>query len=248
VFVTGGASGLGAATARRLAAAGASVTIADIDGKAGGDLAGDIGATFVECDVRDEEALGRAVADAAAVTSNGLRVAVSCAGIGFPHKLTSRRSGPHPSADFKRVIEINLVGTFNVMRATASAMLDNDPTADGERGVLVNTASVAAFEGQIGQIAYAASKGAIVSMTLTAARDLARDGIRVVTIAPGVFDTPLLGRSTREEIDTLAADVPFPHRLGRPDEYAQLVQAIVENPMLNGETIRLDGALRMPPR
>jgi NAD(P)-dependent dehydrogenase (short-subunit alcohol dehydrogenase family) len=248
VFVAGGASGLGAATAERLAAAGATVTIADINGKLGSETAESIGATFVECDVRDEDAVGTAVADAAAAAPSGLRVAVSCAGVGFPHKITSPRTGPHPFADFKRVLELNLFGTFNVMRFAATTMLGNDPTPEGERGLLVNTASVAAFEGQVGQIAYSASKGAIVSMTLTAARDLARDGIRVVTIAPGVFDTPLLGRKTQEEIDALSANVPFPPRLGRPNEFAQLVHSIVENPMLNGTTIRLDGALRMPPR
>jgi 3-hydroxyacyl-CoA dehydrogenase / 3-hydroxy-2-methylbutyryl-CoA dehydrogenase len=248
VLVAGGASGLGAATAVRLRAQGAAVTIADINTELGEALAAEHDLQFVECDVRMEAAVQTAVSRAAAHADRGLRVAVSCAGIGFPHKVTSRRHGPHPLSDFKRVIELNLVGTFNVLRLATTAMLDNEPEDDAERGVVVNTASVAAFEGQIGQIAYSASKGAIVSMTITAARDLAGDGIRVLTIAPGVFDTPLLGRLTHEQREGLAANVPFPKRLGQPVEYAQLVQALVENPMLNGTTIRLDGALRMPPR
>jgi NAD(P)-dependent dehydrogenase (short-subunit alcohol dehydrogenase family) len=246
VLVAGGASGLGAATARRLAGAGARVTIADINAELGNEVAGSIGGSFVDCDVRLEDAVQQAVALATA--NCPLRIAVSCAGIGFPHKLTSARTGPHPLAEFARVIELNLVGTFNVMRLAATAMLDNEPNNEGERGVLINTASVAAYEGQMGQIAYAASKGGIVSMTLTAARDLARDGVRVATIAPGVFDTPILSRMTDEQRDALGANVPFPPRLGRPEEFAQLVQSIAENPMINGETIRLDGALRMPPR
>lgn len=248
VLVAGGASGLGAATAIRLRRAGASVTVADINVELGTSLARDNDLMFVECDVRDEAAVRAAVDDAHTATAVGLRVAVSCAGIGFPHKLTSRRKGPHPLAEFERVLELNLVGTFNVMRLAATAMLENEPIGDGERGVLINTASAAAFEGQVGQIAYSASKGAIVSMTITAARDLAGDAIRVLTIAPGVFDTPLLGRLSDEQRAALTANVPFPKRLGQPDEYARLVEAIIVNPMLNGTTLRLDGALRMPPR
>ncbi|MEX2194328.1 MAG: SDR family NAD(P)-dependent oxidoreductase [Thermoleophilaceae bacterium] len=247
-IVAGGASGLGAATARRLAATGAVVTVADVDEEKGAALAAETGARFVRCDVREEDQVRAAVESAAeAAGPGGLRVAVATAGSGFPHKIAGSR-GPHPLPDFKRIIELNLVGTFNVMRLAATAMLDNDPGDSGERGVLVNTASVAAFEGQVGQIAYSASKGGIVSMTLTAARDLARNGIRVVTIAPGIFDTPLLGKKTDEERAGLAKQVPFPRRLGEPDEYARLVEAIMDNPMLNGTTLRLDGAIRMAPR
>lgn len=248
VLVAGGASGLGAATARRLAQGGALVMIADIAEEAGERLAGEIGGQFIACDVREEDSVQAAVALATrAAGASGLRLAVSCAGIGFPHRIASSR-GPHPLEGFRRVIELNLIGTFNVMRLASTAMLANEPNDDGERGLLVNTASAAAFEGQIGQIAYSASKGAIVSMTLTAARDLARDGIRVLTIAPGIFDTPLLGRLSEEARAKLAQAVPFPQRLGRAEEFASLVQAAAENPMLNGETIRLDGALRMAPR
>jgi NAD(P)-dependent dehydrogenase (short-subunit alcohol dehydrogenase family) len=247
-LIAGGASGLGAATAHALAKAGADVTIADVDADNGQRVAKDIGARFVPCDVRDEAAVQVAVDTAASGSrEQGLRIAVSTAGRGFPHRLASSR-GPHPLDEFRAVVELNLVGTFNVMRLAATAMLANEPNDEGERGVMVSTASVAAFEGQIGQIAYSASKAGIVGMTLTAARDLAREGIRVLAIAPGLFDTPLLGRLSDETRSALEASVPFPPRLGRPVEFAQLVTAIVENPMLNGETIRLDGAVRMPPR
>jgi len=242
-LVAGGASGLGAATARRLAAAGAAVTIADIDEVRGAALAEEIGGRFARTDVRDEAQVMGAVDR----VGDGLRIAASCAGIGPAEKVTGSR-GPHRLESFERVIAINLVGTFNVLRLGATAMLANEPDAGGERGVVVCTASIAAFEGQVGQIAYAASKGGVAGMTLPAARDLAPAGIRVVTIAPGLFDTPLLASVPDEMRERLGRSVPFPSRLGRPEEYAQLVESIVANPMLNGETIRLDGALRMAPR
>jgi 3-hydroxyacyl-CoA dehydrogenase / 3-hydroxy-2-methylbutyryl-CoA dehydrogenase len=246
-LVAGGASGLGAATARRLHAAGARVVIADLNAEPGGALASELGegAKFVEADVTDEAAVRSAV-DAAAA-EGGLRISVCCAGIGWAQRTTAKQ-GPHDLEIFSNVIKVNLVGTFNVLRLAATAMNDNDPDAGGERGVCVNTSSDAAFEGQIGQVAYSASKGGIVGMTLPAARDLASRGIRVMTIAPGLFDTPLLGALPEEQRGELGKQAPFPARLGTPDEYAQLVQQIVENPMLNGETIRLDGALRMAPR
>lgn len=248
VLVAGGASGLGAATVRHLVQLGATVTVADVDIAAGKALTEELGAHFVECDVRIEQSIQTAVNEAVqAGGDRGLRVAVSCAGRGFPHRIASTR-GPHPLDGFRDVLELNLIGTFNVMRLAATAMLNNQPDTDGERGVLINTASTAAFEGQIGQSAYSASKGGVVSMTLTAARDLARDGIRVLTIAPGVFNTPLLARIDDAARAKLASSVPFPSRLGRPEEFARVVQAILETPMLNGETLRLDGALRMPPR
>ncbi len=246
-LVSGGASGLGAATARRLHEAGALVTIADVNPEKGEPLAAELGIPFVQCDVR-EEADVQAAVDKAAEAPGGLRIAVSCAGTGIPIKVASSR-GPHPLEAFKVILDINLVGTFNLMRLAAFKMLsENEPNAEGERGVLVNTASVAAFEGQIGQIAYSASKGGVVGMTITAARDLADKGIRVCTIAPGLFDTPLLGALPEEQRDALGAQVPFPSRLGRPEEYASLVAHIAENAMLNGETIRLDGAIRMSPK
>jgi NAD(P)-dependent dehydrogenase (short-subunit alcohol dehydrogenase family) len=245
-LVAGGASGLGAATARRLAEAGAAVTIADVDAARGEALAFEIGAGFVHTDVRDEEQVRLAV-ERAAEAGGGLRIAASCAGIGSGEKVAGSR-GPHALASFERVIAVNLVGTFNVLRLAATAMLASDPDAEGERGVVVCTASIAAFEGQVGQIAYSASKGGVAGMTLPAARDLAPSGIRVVTIAPGLFDTPLLATVPDEMRERLGRSVPFPSRLGRPEEYAQLVESIVANPMLNGETIRLDGALRMAPR
>jgi 3-hydroxyacyl-CoA dehydrogenase / 3-hydroxy-2-methylbutyryl-CoA dehydrogenase len=246
-LVAGGASGLGAATARRLHAAGARVVIADLNAERGGALASELGegAKFVEADVTDEAAVRSAV-DAAAA-EGGLRISVCCAGIGWAQRTTGQQ-GPHDLEIFSNVIKVNLVGTFNVLRLAATAMNDNDPDAGGERGVCVNTSSDAAFEGQIGQVAYSASKGGIVGMTLPAARDLASRGIRVMTIAPGLFDTPLLGALPEEQRGELGKQAPFPARLGTPEEYAQLVQQIVENPMLNGETIRLDGALRMAPR
>lgn len=246
-LVSGGASGLGEATVRRLHELGAHVTIADVNPEKGEALAAELGIAFVACDVRDEDQVQAAV-DKAAETPGGLRIAVSCAGTGIPIKTASSR-GPHPVEAFKVILDINLVGTFNIMRLSAFKMLsDNEPDEGGERGILVNTASVAAFEGQIGQIAYSASKGGVVGMTLTAARDLADKGIRVNTIAPGLFDTPLLGALPEEHRVALGAQVPFPARLGRPSEFAQLVGTIIENPMLNGETIRLDGAIRMAPK
>ena len=246
-LVSGGASGLGEATVRRLHALGAAVTIADVNSEKGEPLAAELGIPFVACDVREEDQV-RAAVDRAAQAPGGLRIAVSCAGTGIPIKIASSR-GPHPVEAFKVILDINLVGTFNVMRLAAFKMLtENEPDAGGERGLLVNTASVAAFEGQIGQVAYAASKGGIVGMTITAARDLADKGIRVNTIAPGLFDTPLLGALPEEQRVALGAQVPFPSRLGHPEEYAQLVVAIAENAMLNGETIRLDGGIRMSPK
>jgi NAD(P)-dependent dehydrogenase (short-subunit alcohol dehydrogenase family) len=247
-LVAGGASGLGEATARLLHEHGAAVTIADLNEEQGAALAQELGdgARFVKADVTSENEVQAAVA-AAAEDEGGLRISVCCAGVGWAEKVAGKR-GPHQLTPFETVIRINLVGTFNVLRFAATAMLANDPDGEGERGVCVNTASAAAYDGQIGQIAYAASKGGVVGMTLPAARDLASSGIRVMTIAPGLFDTPLLAALPQEQRDVLGKQVPFPPRLGRPPEYAQLAQAIVENPMLNGEVIRLDGALRMPPR
>jgi 3-hydroxyacyl-CoA dehydrogenase / 3-hydroxy-2-methylbutyryl-CoA dehydrogenase len=249
VLVAGGASGLGEATARALAAAGANVVIADLNAEKGEALAAELGAgaTFVEADVTDEAALASAVERAVEVGGGGLRVSVCCAGIGWAERV-AHKGGPHNLEFFSNVIKVNLIGTFNVLRLAAAAMSENEPGEEGERGVCVNTASIAAYDGQIGQIAYAASKGGIVGMTLPAARDMASRGIRVVTIAPGLFDTPLLAALPEDARTALGAGIPFPSRLGRPDEYAQLVEQIVANPMLNGETIRLDGALRMPPK
>jgi 3-hydroxyacyl-CoA dehydrogenase / 3-hydroxy-2-methylbutyryl-CoA dehydrogenase len=241
-LVAGGASGLGAATARRLHAAGARLTLADINEHAGDALAAELGARFVRCDVTDPEHVEAAVREA-----GELRISVCCAGIGWAEKTAGRR-GPHSFDPFATVIRVNLIGTFNVLRYAAAAMLANEPDGEGERGVCINTASIAAYDGQIGQLAYSASKGGIVGMTLPAARDLASSGIRVVTIAPGLFDTPLLAGLPEEARVALGEQVPHPHRLGRPEEYGDLAAHIVENPMLNGEVIRLDGALRMPPR
>jgi NAD(P)-dependent dehydrogenase (short-subunit alcohol dehydrogenase family) len=241
-LVAGGASGLGAATARRLAAGGAKVTIADIDERAGQALAGELGAAFVACDVTDE-----AQVEAAVAAAEGLRLSVCCAGIGHAEKAAGRR-GAHALEPFQRVIAVNLIGTFNVLRHAAAAMLANQPDEGGECGVIVNTASIAAYDGQIGQIAYSASKGGVVGMTLPAARDLAAARIRVCTIAPGLFDTPLLAGLPEDARSALGAQVPHPARLGAPDEYGALAVHIAENAMLNGEVIRLDGALRMPPR
>jgi NAD(P)-dependent dehydrogenase (short-subunit alcohol dehydrogenase family) len=243
-LVAGGASGLGEATVRRLHAAGADVTIADLNDDKGAALAAELGdrARFVRADVTSDDDVQAAVA-----ATPGLRIGITCAGVGWAEKVAGRR-GPHGRELFEKVIQINLVGTFNVLRFAAAAMLGNEPDDGGERGVLVNTASIAAFDGQIGQIAYSASKGAIVGMTLPAARDLASSGIRVNTIAPGTFDTPLLAGLPEPAREALGAAIPFPSRLGRPDEYAALALHVVENAMLNGETIRLDGALRMPPR
>jgi NAD(P)-dependent dehydrogenase (short-subunit alcohol dehydrogenase family) len=245
-LVVGGASGLGEATARRLHAQGAALTIADINAEKGQALAGELGAEFVACDVREEDQVQAAV-EAAAQADGGLRISVCCAGTGFAQKIAGSR-GPHALEPFAVIIAINLIGTFNVLRFASSAMLANEPLEDGERGVCVNTASIAAYDGQVGQVAYSASKGGVVGMTLPAARDLSSAGVRVVTIAPGLFDTPLLAMLPPEARESLGKSIPFPPRLGLPAEYAQLAAHIVENRMLNGEVIRLDGALRMAPR
>jgi NAD(P)-dependent dehydrogenase (short-subunit alcohol dehydrogenase family) len=248
-LVTGGASGLGAATARRLVAGGARVVLADRDDARGAALAAELGAAhavFAKTDVTDPAQVEAALAAAAALGT--LRVAVSCAGVGWAARTLDRSGKPHDLELFRTVIGVNLVGTFNVLRLAAAAIASAPPLEHGERGVIVNTASVAAFDGQIGQIAYAASKAGVAGMTLPAARDLAPAGIRVVTVAPGIFDTPMLGALPEEKRAALAADVVFPKRLGSPDDYGALVAAIVENGYLNGETIRLDGALRMPPK
>jgi NAD(P)-dependent dehydrogenase (short-subunit alcohol dehydrogenase family) len=244
--VVGGASGLGEATVRALHGRGALVTIADVNVEKGQALAAELGLEFASCDVRQEDQVQAAI-EQAAKAEGGLRIAVCCAGTGWAQKVAGSK-GPHPLLPFQTIIEINLIGTFNTLRFAASAMIANEPLADGERGVCLNTASIAAFDGQIGQIAYSASKGGVVGMTLPAARDLAQYGIRVNTIAPGLFDTPLLAALPEEARTKLGAGVPFPQRLGLPAEYAQLATSIIENRMLNGETIRLDGALRMPPR
>jgi 3-hydroxyacyl-CoA dehydrogenase / 3-hydroxy-2-methylbutyryl-CoA dehydrogenase len=241
-LVAGGASGLGAATARRLREAGAAVTIADVNAERGEALAGELDAAFVTCDVTKPEQV-----EAAVQAAGGLRISVCCAGVGWAEKTAGRR-GPHSFEPFQVVVSVNLIGTFNVLRLAAAAMLGNEPDGEGERGVCINTASIAAYDGQIGQLAYSASKGGIVGMTLPAARDLASAGVRVCTIAPGLFDTPLLAALPDDARAALGEQVPHPHRLGRPGEYADLAAHIVENPMLNGEVIRLDGALRMPPR
>jgi NAD(P)-dependent dehydrogenase (short-subunit alcohol dehydrogenase family) len=245
-IVLGGASGLGEATVRALHERGAVVTIADLNAEKGESLASALGLEFVACDVRDETQVQGAVEQAAAV-AGGLRIAVCCAGTGWAQKVAGSK-GPHPLLPFETIISINLIGTFNALRFAASAMIASEPLQDGERGVCVNTASIAAFDGQVGQIAYSASKGGVVGMTLPAARDLAQYGIRVNTIAPGLFDTPLLAALPEEARLKLGAGVPYPQRLGQPSEYAELACHIIENRMLNGETIRLDGALRMPPR
>ncbi|HYT26915.1 MAG TPA: SDR family NAD(P)-dependent oxidoreductase [Actinomycetota bacterium] len=246
-LVTGGASGLGAATARALAARGALVAVVDRDGARAAGLVGELGgARWFAADVTDEAQLGAAV-DGAAAGFGGLRVAVLCAGIGWAERVVGR-DGPAALAPFNTVIQVNLVGTYNALRLAAAAMAANEPDGDGQRGVVVMTASVAAFDGQIGQTAYAASKGGVVGLTLPAARDLARVGVRVCTIAPGIFDTPLLGQLPEQVRQSLGAGVPFPPRLGQPEEYALLACQIAENPYLNGEVIRLDGALRMPPK
>ena len=239
-LVTGGASGLGAATVRRLVAGGARVVILDRDETRGAQLAAELGQTFAKADVTD-------AAQVESAMPAGLRIAVSCAGVGWASRTLDKTGKPHDLELFKTVVGVNLVGTFNVLRLAAAAIAKSDPI-DGERGVIVNTASVAAFDGQVGQIAYAASKAGVAGMTLPAARDLAPAGIRVVTIAPGLFDTPMLGALPEDKRAALAADVVFPKRLGSPAEYAAMVVAIVENGYLNGETIRLDGALRMPPK
>jgi NAD(P)-dependent dehydrogenase (short-subunit alcohol dehydrogenase family) len=245
-LVTGGASGLGAATARRLAGAGARVFIVDRDEERGRAVASEVGGGFARADVTDGAQLEAAVREAEAL--GPLRTAVGCAGVGWVSRTVDRSGAPHDLGAFQKVIAVNLVGTFNLLRLAASAMSRTTPAEGGERGVVVQTASVAAFEGQVGQLAYAASKGGVVAMTLPAARDLAPVGVRVVTIAPGLFDTPLLGLLPEEARAALTANIVNPKRLGDPVEYAALVEHILRNPYLNGETIRLDGGLRMPPR
>lgn len=245
-LVVGGASGLGEATARALHERGALVTIADVNAEKGQALSEELGLQFVPCDVREESQVEAAVAQAAAV-DGGLRISVCCAGTGWAQKVAGSK-GPHPLLPFETIIQINLIGTFNALRFAAAAMIGVEPREDGERGVCINTASIAAFDGQVGQVAYSASKGGVVGMTLPTARDLSQYGIRVNTIAPGLFDTPLLAALPEEARQALGAGIPFPQRLGTPPEYAQLACQIVENRMLNGDTIRLDGALRMPPR
>ena len=244
-IVTGGASGLGEGTARMFAAHGATVVIADLQTDKGEAIARELGGAFVKCDV-SQEADAQAVV-AKAVSLGKLMGLVNCAGIG-PAMKTLGKEGAHPLAVFAKVVTVNLVGSFNMIRLAAEAMSRNDPEPTGERGVLISTASIAAYDGQIGQAAYSASKGGIVGMTLPIARDLARNGIRNMTIAPGIFGTPMLFTMPKEVQQALAASVPFPSRLGTPADYAKLVQHIVTNEMLNGEVIRLDGALRMPPR
>ena len=245
-IVTGGGSGLGAATARALAASGAKVAVLDLNEAAAAAIAKEIGGLAVRCDVADA-ASGEAAVKTARQAHGPARVLVNCAGIGPAQRIVGRE-GPMPLSAFRQVIEINLIGSFNLMRLAAADMVGLEPLGDGERGVIVSTASVAAYEGQIGQAAYAASKGGIVALTLPAAREFARSGIRVNTIAPGLFATPLLLGMPQNVQDSLAASVPFPSRFGTPEEYAKLVLHIVDNAMLNGETIRLDGALRMQPK
>ncbi|KVL73454.1 3-hydroxyacyl-CoA dehydrogenase [Burkholderia ubonensis] len=244
-LITGGASGLGAGTARMLAQEGGKVVLADLNQDAGEALAQELGGVFVRCDVSHEEDAQAAVD--AATRAGTLRGLVNCAGIA-PAAKTVGKDGAHPLDAFAKTINVNLVGTFNMIRLAAVAMSANEPNALGERGVIVSTASVAAFDGQIGQAAYAASKAGVAGMTLPIARDLSRNAIRVMTIAPGLFETPMLLGMPKEVQDALGAMVPFPPRLGKPAEYAMLVRQIVENPMLNGEVIRLDGAIRMQPK
>jgi NAD(P)-dependent dehydrogenase (short-subunit alcohol dehydrogenase family) len=244
-LVTGGSSGLGAATVRRLAAAGAKVAIVDIDRQAGDELARDLGANalFAAADVTDEAEVGAALA-AARARFGEMAGVISCAGIAPAERVLSRH-GPHRLDTFNRALQVNLLGTFNMIRLGAQAMAENAPNAEGERGVIINTASVAAFEGQVGQAAYSASKAGVVGMTVPVARELARFGIRVMAIAPGLFETPMARGFSTELQASLVAQIPFPPRLGRPEEFAALVEHIIENPMLNGTVVRLDGALRM---
>lgn len=245
-LVTGGASGLGEATARMAAENGGKVVIADLQADRGEKLAKEIGGRFVKCDV-SAEADGKAAVAMALKEFGGLQVLVNCAGIAIAER-TIGKEAPHDLGRFSKVIGVNLIGTFNMIRLAAEAMAKAGPNAAGERGVIINTASVAAYDGQIGQAAYSASKGGVVGMTLPIARDLSRNGIRVCTIAPGLFETPMMQGLPKEAQESLGKQVPFPSRLGRPAEYAQLARAIIENEMLNGETIRLDGAIRMAPK
>ena len=244
-IVTGGASGLGGGTARMLAAAGAKVVIADVQLDRGAAMAQEIGGAFVKCDVTQEADAQAVVAQA--LTMGKLMGLVNCAGIAIGMK-TVGKDGPHALASFQKVITINLIGSFNMIRVAADAMGRNAPEATGERGVIISTASVAAYDGQIGQAAYAASKGGVVGMTLPIARDLARSGIRNMTIAPGIFKTPMMDGLPKDVQDSLAASIPFPSRLGTPEDYAKLARHIIENEMLNGEVIRLDGAIRLAPK
>ncbi|WP_314650115.1 SDR family NAD(P)-dependent oxidoreductase [uncultured Microbacterium sp.] len=245
-LITGGASGLGLATAQRLVGAGAHVTIVDLATSKGAEIAAELGGLFVPADVTSVDEVRDAVAQAQQAAP--LRVVVNCAGIAPPAKVLDREGNPAALADFERVVRINLIGTFNVLSQASAVIAKNEAVEDGGRGVIVDTASVAAFDGQIGQAAYSASKGGVHAMTLPVARELARHGIRVVTIAPGIMETPMLLGLPQAAQDSLGQQVPFPSRLGRPDEYAALVQHIVENDYLNGETIRLDGAIRMAPK
>ena len=245
-IVTGGGSGLGEATARTLAGKGAKVAVLDVGMERAEKVAAEIGGVAIKCDVSSAESAEAAVAEAASRLGEP-RILVNCAGIAIGVK-TLGKDGPHPLDSYRRVIEVNLIGTFNMIRLVADRTQKLDPLTSGERGVIINTASVAAFDGQIGQAAYASSKGGVVGMTLPVARDLARSGIRVVTIAPGIFKTPMMMTMPQEVQDLLGAAVPFPSRLGDPSEYAALALHIVENQMLNGETIRLDGAIRMAPK
>ncbi|WP_374414695.1 SDR family NAD(P)-dependent oxidoreductase [Novosphingobium colocasiae] len=246
-IVTGGASGLGGATAARLARAGAKVTIFDLNEELGMAHAKEIGGHFIKLNVTDEAAVDAAIEEAEALNGKA-RILVNCAGIGPPAKVIGRDGEAIPLADFSKIITINLIGSFNVLSKFAARIHDSETVGPEERGVIVNTASVAAFDGQIGQAAYAASKGGVVGMTLPIAREFSRYGIRVMTIAPGIFLTPLLASLPQEAQDSLGKQVPFPTRLGKPDEYALMVEQIVTNPMLNGEVIRLDGAIRMAPK
>lgn len=248
MIVTGGASGLGEATVRKLHSHGARVTIADVNSDRGKSLQADLqqGTAFIETDVRNATSVQQTI-DQVMQQHGGLHILVNCAGIAIAEKILGKE-GPHNLDRFAAVIQVNLIGTFNTLRLAAAAMAGNQPDQEGERGVIINTASVAALEGQIGQAAYSASKGGVVALTLPAARELARQGIRVVTIAPGTFDTPLLSGLPEKARTSLGEQVPFPSRLGRPEEFASLVLHIAENVMLNGETIRLDGALRMGPK
>ncbi|MCB0163278.1 MAG: 3-hydroxyacyl-CoA dehydrogenase [Anaerolineae bacterium] len=247
-LVTGAGSGLGAATAELLVEWGGNVVVADVNAEAGQAIAAHLGdqAQFVETDITDERSVQQAI-DVALEKFGSLMGVVNCAGIVLAKK-TLGRNGPHDLASFAKVIEVNLIGTFNVVRLVAAAMVNNEAWADGERGIIVNTASIAAFDGQIGQVAYAASKGGVAALTLPLARELAGSGIRVVTIAPGIFETPMMASLPEPARQSLGQQVPFPSRLGRPDEYAALVKHIIENVMLNGEVIRLDGAMRLAAR